>query len=841
MRKVTRDLLSQATTEKDVENAYRAEIKSHIPSADVISPFHSDGYFEWKTVRMLLEAKYDEDLKNRVSVCGVLGQMLYYLKKFEKAGELLPNALFIGDKNECLVLSTASVEGFLNTDIDWSTAPSSGNPELLRALVNGINLLPYVYDVDEHLNFRDVLKQVESLAEGELHAVRATLENIGAMFIYWQNRVFNDKTLTPVEQVDVFLRCLFQPSEVSPHPTKKGVLVVPGYTDGVLIKTDPYKSFFGHFKQGYKPSEIEAFYAMKDRLVEDDARRRQGAFFTPTIWVCESHKEIEKSLGANWKEECIVWDAACGTGNLTRDHVFKDLILSTAEKPDVDVIKEQGYNAGASVFQFDFLNPGTYSPFFPDLNKNLIPDEVDAQLRAAAKSGKRLVFFMNPPYGTANNAGAKGTSKRGIADTVVNAGMKKAKLGSPSQQLYAQFMFQCHKVAKQYGFKEITVGQFSKHTFMCSGSYKKFRDWWYSQFEYKSGFMFQASHFADVSGRWGVTFTVWNSGGRTPVSVSLPLMLKDIDKFSVTSASDKIVYNSDGREASKWVREPIKGLKGGDVPQMSSGLVVKSKGHSRALVSSFGFLLLKGNSLMESGTGVALVSAGYVNGHGLSVLPSNFSRCVALYAARKLVNGDWINDKDEYLVPEETHPDYEQWVNDCHVYDLLHTSNNCTSMRDVSYKENNWTIKNHWFWKTRQEALALLDTEDTPTLYRDCKGEVARLQSEFAVGANSEPWAKDGDAYLAHLLESGQATLSPDAQDVLDKLNALWSKSLPLRENYAAGKPELHLMTWDAGIYQTKHIFRDLFPVEWQELRDLHKKLAERLQDGVYEFGFLKR
>jgi hypothetical protein len=34
---------------------------------------------------------------------------------------------------------------------------------------------------------------------------------------------------------------------------------------------------------------------------------------------------------------------------------------------------------------------------------------------------------------------------------------------------------------------------------------------------------------------------------------------------------------------------------------------------------------------------------------------------------------------------------------------------------------------------------------------------------------------------------------------------------------------------------------RDLFPTEWEELRAAHRALAARLQDGVYEFGFLKR
>lgn len=90
-------------------------------------------------------------------------------------------------------------------------------------------------------------------------------------------------------------------------------------------------------------------------------------------------------------------------------------------------------------------------------------------------------------------------------------------------------------------------------------------------------------------------------------------------------------------------------------------------------------------------------------------------------------------------------------------------------------------------------------------------------------------------------------TLSPDAQRVMDLLDALWVKSIPYRESYYAGRPvtakqpDLHLTAWDAGVYQLKHLWRDLFPDEWAELKEAHNALADRLRDGVYTYGFLQR
>lgn len=990
MKAQTKALLATSKNEKDVENAYRGEFNQNLPSVGITSPHGTDGYAQWGTVRALLEFKYDKNLKVRTDQCGVLGQMVLYLKKFEASGQPMPNVLFVGDKNECFALDTAAVQRFLSLPIDWKVAPSAGSPDLTQALIAGLDVSPFVFDVVD-CDFRDVIAKIEMLAKGEVHRVRATLSNIAAMFAQWQDRIFlKTSGLTPVEQVDVFLRCLFKPDDVYSHPTNKNLLVVEGRR--IPVNGHQWESFIGHFVRGYKPSEVEAFYAAKDRLMEDDARRRQGAFYTPTLWVDEAHKMVSEVLGPNWRDECVVWDCAAGTANLTRDYTFRDLILSTVEKPDVDVIRSQGYNPGAKLFAYDFLGgpsnvlprlsgadrtdrtdthpkgnrkgrkafskgstgadlqdlilredsgsgfltPGpdpsphpslthgvsevlkvspeeqvcgvdaggivtgvtdreilrdlpvmdkpreavgqrppapvyspvsvgvpatpplpTFggkpsrdptpkpdfsgrmldmphvvktvpkqsirqgddtSPFFPE--KNVIPSDVDAMLKAAAKAGKRLVFFINPPYGTANNAGTEdGDHKAGIALTATNTEMKKAKIGASSQQLYAQFMYRAAKLAEEYGFAKSTVAAFSVPTFMCSGSYKGFRDFWFSRFQYQSGMLFQASHFADVSGRWGISFTVW-SEGKTDSAVTLPITLKDVVDFNVMATGPKDIYNSDGRAASDWVREPVKGLKGVDAPQFSSGLVVTERTDVTIVLGAVGYFLTKGNGVMENGTGVTLTSSSYTNGHGYSVMPGeSFRRSMALYAARKLVAEDWQNQKDEYLRPTDTGSDaYRQWNDDAIVYALLHNANNCTAMRDVQYKSKMWRIRNSFFPYTREQARVLYDRPECGTLYQDIRGDST-------------------DPYLAEILPT--LNLSPEAKECLRILDALFVASLPGRESFATSRPELHLLAWDAGLYQLKNFWREVDPNGWKALQVAFKALSDRLQPGVMDHGFL--
>ena len=818
MRSQTKALLAHAHVEKDVENAYRGEIAHERKDVVMTSPHGGDGYAQWGTVRALLEFKLDKQLKSRADQIGVLSQMVKYLKKFEAAGDAkgMPNVLFVGDKNECFVLETAAVQKFLSLPIDWTVAPSTLSPDLTSAMVAGLDVSPFVYDVPD-CDFREVLSKVEALAKGEVHRIRASPSNIGAMFInFADNILVKGSGLTAVEQVDVFLRCLFKPSEAFTHPTNHNLLLVDNRK--VPIHGHVWQSFIEHFVRGYKPSEVEAFYANKDRLVEDDARRRQGAFFTPTLWVDEAHKMLDAELGADWRDKCIVWDPAAGTGNLTRDYRFTDLIISTAEKPDCDVIKEQGYNPGASVFAYDFLNDDS-SPFFE--GKNVIPDAVDERLRAAVKAGKRLVFFMNPPYGTANNAGTvEGDSKAGIALTSVNADMKRVKIGGASQQLYAQFMYRCTRLAETYGFAKTTVATFSVPTFMCSGSYKGFRDFWYKRFAYKAGMLFQASHFADVSGRWGISFTVW-SEGRQDSKVTVPVALKDVHDFTVVQTADKAFYNSDGVEASEWVGEPTKDLQGISRPQFSSGLKVAATKYSDRITSgSLALFDNASNSVTYNGVRVGLYSGAFSNGGGVGVTPGeSFRRATALYAARKLVTEDWMNQKDEYIRPTDDTPAYKQWNDDAIVYALLHPSNNCTAMRGVQYKGKQYRIKNHFWHLTRQQSKVLYDQPNCTALYADLRAE-------------------QEDAYLATILPT--LDLSAEARECLALYDKLLTETLPHREAFATAKPELHLMAHDAGLYQTKHLFRAHSPDGYKLLQAAFKALADKLRPGVYTHGFLR-
>jgi hypothetical protein len=392
--------------------------------------WETDGVIEWQTpsktpVRVLLEAKFGADFKKATSRSSVLAQALFYCKRFEEQGDVLPNVIFIGDEEYCFAVPMSSLKSFLEAEVDWSRAPSNPDPSL------GVN-------VDTHLESTlgvdgEHLKQLcEGLASACLQKVKPSPQNISAMYQYWVDHIFPKDLYLPVDMIDLFFGCVFYSEEddnyAYEHPSKKDTIILGGkeYT----LNLSSMRAFFQRRERGLSAKEIDTLLSMRDRIIEDDTRRRQGAFYTPTLWVDEAHKEIQNALGSAWKDDCIVWDCCAGTGNLTRDYHFKNLILSTAEASDVKAMQREEYNKGAYVFQYDFLNPEAESPFFTDNNDNVLPLSVKKLLKEGAEQGKRLVFLINPPYATANNAGQTGTSKAGVATTRVNTSMKESKLGA---------------------------------------------------------------------------------------------------------------------------------------------------------------------------------------------------------------------------------------------------------------------------------------------------------------------------------------------------------------------------------------------------------------------------
>jgi hypothetical protein len=290
----------------------------------------------------------------------------------------------------------------------------------------------------------------------------------------------------------------------------------------------------------------------------------------------------------------------------------------------------------------------------------------------------------------------------------------------------------------------------------------------------------------------------------------------------IKNLGTKSIYNLDGKiTASTWVRKEIKGKKADrDLPKLSSALKVKQKGYSKLCEGAFGYFFNAGNNCYYNGTNIALFTSAFSNKSGLSIIPENLKKVLSLFTARKIVISDWLNDKDEYFAPNESHNEYSQFVYDSFVYSLFNNSSEQSSLRQITYKDQLWDIKNEFFWMSREEIMNLANNNNYNELYGDAR--------------------TDNDRYVHNLLFGEQniyEQLSPDAKLVLDKATELTRMSMTMRSHFA--DDHNHLNSWDAGYAQLKLVWKEYFPEEFKEFRQLYKNLEDRMRPLVYELGFL--
>jgi hypothetical protein len=418
-----------------------------------------------------------------------------------------------------------------------------------------------------------------------------------------------------------------------------------------------------------------------------------------------------------WERNYRLWDMAAGTGNLAWSlplEAWPSVYLSTLHEEDAEHCRQLFPNA--TIFQYDYLNddiertfavPGLFA-LGSKLPANLLADLVNPNIK--------WIILINPPFATSQKAGYSGESKQSVGDTKIRPLMHAQGLGEVSRELFAQFLF---RIRQEFAGKAAHLGLFSTLKYVNSNNDQKFRDQVF-QFGFENGFVFSSANFSgtQAANPFPVGFLVWDLQQRKKLEAQkMEVTVLDDDTSKI--GHKVIVSERRDKFLSKWIdRVPATEI----FPPLGSAISVKGDNtdvRDRVAKGFLASLMCNGNDVQHHNN-VALLSGPYVSAGALSVVPENFEQAMIVHAVRKNVKKTWLNDRDQFLMPESK-PGIA-FIRQCVVWSLFTDSNQTASLRNVVYKGETFQIVNHFFpfqasavkkWEVSDSDITRSFTDDT--------------------------------------------------------------------------------------------------------------------------------
>ena len=814
------DALAKANREELVIAAYGKALGNQAGR-----PFGCDGFYEDGThKRILAEFKLDVNLNGPVGI-KALAQCACYLRKFVYDGVykdehlLPPTHLAICDKNQSIVLPSNRFEDFIHMGVDWTRPASSPDPILVEAIGKRFSDT-VVLDMTTESGVTAFMAAIDSEDESVLQII--TRHNFDSIFMEWK-KIFADNKDPQVLALAFLLDLQLQGTkdEASGRVILRCEVPVGERTKffDVRVPIGKYNEFWSSYLRPPTNEEMASIIERKDRLVVMQLRRTTGEFFTPLPYCSLAHQYLAESIHDEYEGQgphhsmydTHNWfDPCCGSGNLTIDcppNMLGKLFMSTLNQEDIDVIHNSGQNPNAVVFRFDFLNDGE--------------EKFPVELREALVDGKPWIFILNPPYAAGTDmkaaTGELGAGKAGCSKTATGDRMRALKMGSACQNPMGQFVFRIKELSEKHDLKS-NIGLFSVAILWTGSGLAEFRSSLRERFSPVGGFCFHCSEFQGTSGNWPIVFTHWDT--RT----SDDEVVVDILDGPDTVTGQKTLASADA-PLSKWVDRP----KNTEIrPAMNGALGIVERDSvslDRLVQDGIGYLYQTANDVQHCGATCNVVSGPHESGHGWSITTSNFHDSMVCFAVKKLATQSWMNDRDEFSVPDITHPDYEQFALDAIVWSLFHGSNQTSSLGNIQYKGVNYDIPNHFFFMSPAEMMEI-DGLPRP-IWQQCRTAKPR--------------------FVASWLKDHESSLCEDAQEVLRLGKDLVRFSAPHRMD---ALPKFQLDRYDAGFYQIRMgLFGKDIPFRlnpgvmdiMDEFKIAHKALGDRLRPGIYDLGFLPK
>jgi hypothetical protein len=554
-------------------------------------------------------------------------------------------------------------------------------------------------------------------------------------------------------------------------------------------KQRAHNAFWAIYERPPKEDYWDYIIERQDLLVPQDVRERKGSFFTPQIWVELSQKYMADVLGEDWQDEYYVWDCAAGTGNLLAGLTNKyNIWASTLDKADVDVMHDRIEN-GANLlkehcFQFDFLSD--------DFDK--LPEGL-RQIIDNPKKRKKLIVYINPPYAEATSYGIR--SKAGVSSTHKTYQKYKDLVGIGINEIFVQFFVQIINL-----IPDCKLASFGTLKYVISQNFVKFRDFFKADF--KKGFICCSNSFDNVKGKFPIGFLFWDLENKKRISkIKVDVYDNDKDvKQSIFIGTKKFFPVEKGKLIIDWLRKYFDKKK-----------------------ENIGYLRIQGTDFQTNNT-ISIASKPTANDIRESkiteITSNNLIECCIYFAVRHCIPATWLNDRDQFLYPNDGWKTDDEFQNDCLSYALFHGQNNISCKHGI----------NHWIPFIEWDVEAKNNFK-------------SHFMTDFFAGPKHFIVAESPSLFYNASPGGGGGTVkfSKTAKNVFKAGLELWK--------YYHAQPKCNV---NASLYDIREHFQgrnaqgkmnnksddEKYNELIGDLRSALKELAQKIEPKVYEYGFLK-
>ena len=709
---------------------------------------------------------------------------------------------------------TNIIDVFYQNDFNWNAAPSDHETKEFKQLYGQVkagierDVLLYRYGTDD----KELHKFIRSnfiAGKSRLSKIRINKNNFTHVYLKWVKEVkptiavdweiakqeglidadfyladiLSEHNISLREKLFVLLRNNRYVYNIQRKATGALIFETVEFNDNQVA----HAQFWNRYNRPPRREYWDYIVERRDLLVPQDIRERKGSYFTPRQWVELSQQYLADELGEDWQDEYYVWDCAAGTGNLLAGLTNKyNVWASTLDAQDVKVMHDLINNNSLNllekhVFQFDFLN----DPFtkLPQPLQDIINDP---------EKRKKLVIYINPPYAEAGDSKQLTGTGKNKTDVAVTTNIYKRYLpliGIAGRELFAQFLIRVY-----HEIPSSVLAEFSKLKILQAPNFRDFRN----NFQAKLNrlFLVPASTFDNVKGKFPIGFFIWDLNK----SHRFKTVEADVYDTKCNFIGKKNIYSLDNEKGliGDWV------LSHKDEHSLKIGFM--SNGRNDFQNQKLVYFMNKKEQMPTP--------------RGWWITPSNLNVMCIFVAVRHCIEATWLNDRDQFLYPNNGWQTDVEFQTDCLAYALFSNSNT------IQCKQGT----NHWIPFTEQEVDAKEKFE-------------SHFMTEYMQGK-----AKSNAPVQASLFEQGKENrpllFSHEAQAVLDAGRELWRyyHAQPgANPNAALYDIRLHFQGTNAKGKMNAGSDDARYTELIAALRQHLKQLARKIEPKVYEYGFLAK